>query len=96
LDTQQGGLLKGYRILDLCDERGATAGKFLGDLGAEVIKVEPPSGDASRGMGPFWGSEPHPEKSLFFWAANTSKKGITLDIRKERRTEAFKTPRRQV
>ena len=80
LDTKQGGLLKGYRILDLCDEKGATAGKLLGDLGAEVIKVEPPSGDPSRGLGPFYGKERDPEKSLFFWAANTSKKGITLDI----------------
>ncbi len=81
MDRQQGGLLKGYRILDLCDEKGATAGKLLGDLGAEVIKVEPPTGDSSRGLGPFCGSDPDPEKSLFFWAANTSKKGITLDIR---------------
>ena len=40
-------------------------------------------GDSSRALGPFYGNEPNPEKSLFFWAANTSKKGITLDIEKE-------------
>jgi len=84
LDTQQGGLLKGYRILDLCDEKGLMAGKLLGDLGAEVIKVEPPRGDPSRAIGPFYGNEEDPEKSLFFWAANTSKKGITLDIKRQK------------
>ena len=75
-------MLKGYRILDLCDEKGLMAGKLLGDLGAEVIKVEPPRGDFSRCIGPFCDNEPDPEKSLFFFAYNTSKKGITLDIEK--------------
>lgn len=74
------GLLSGYRILDLCDEKGLMAGKLLGDLGAEIIKVEPPHGDASRHMGPFFQNDPDPDKSLFFLAYNTSKKGITLDI----------------
>ena len=83
MDTQQEGLLKGYRILDLCDQKGAMAGKLLGDLGASVIKVEPLSGDSSRGLGPFYGNQPDPEKSLFFFANNTGKKGITLDIEKE-------------
>ena len=82
MDPQQNGLLKGYRILDLCDEKGLMAGKLLGDMGAEVIKVEPPQGDLSRRMGPFCDNEPDPEKSLFFFAYNTSKKGITLDIEK--------------
>ncbi len=80
--TKPKGLLTGYRILDLCDEKGAMAGKLLGDLGAEVIKVEPPRGESSRSNGPFWGNAPDPEKSLSFMAQNTSKKGITLDIRK--------------
>jgi benzylsuccinate CoA-transferase BbsE subunit len=82
LNPQQNGLLKGYRILDLCHEKGLMAGKLLGDMGAEVIKVEPPGGDPSRRLGPFLGNETDPEKSLFFFAYNTSKKGITLDIEK--------------
>jgi len=80
MDTASNGLLKGYRILDLCDEKGVMAGKLLGDLGAEVIKVEPPNGESSRRIGPFCGNTPDPEKSLFFLACNTSKKGITLNI----------------
>ncbi len=87
MSTSNNGLLEGYRILDLCDEKGLMAGKLLGDLGAQVIKVEPPHGDRSRRIGPFWGNEEDPEKSLFFLAYNTSKKGITLDIeRPEGRT----------
>jgi crotonobetainyl-CoA:carnitine CoA-transferase CaiB-like acyl-CoA transferase len=82
MDAASNGLLKGYRILDLCDEKGLMAGKLLADLGAEVIKVEPPHGESSRRIGPFCGNEPDPEKSLFFFAYNTSKKGITLDIEK--------------
>lgn len=82
MTTQTEGLLNGYRILDLCDEKGFMAGKLLGDLGAEVIKVEPPKGDPSRRIGPFWGKDPDPEKSLFYMAYNTSKQGITLDIEK--------------
>jgi benzylsuccinate CoA-transferase BbsE subunit len=82
LDPQPDGLLKGYRILDLCHEKGLMAGKLLGDMGAEVIKVEPPLGDPSRRLGPFLDNEPDPEKSLFFFAYNTSKKGITLDVEK--------------
>lgn len=76
------GLLSGYRILDLCDEKGLMAGKLLGDLGADVIKVEPPGGDPSRHGGAFFQNDPRPEKNLFFLAYNTSKKGITLDIKR--------------
>ncbi|MEE8471025.1 MAG: CoA transferase [Dehalococcoidia bacterium] len=72
--------LDGYRILDLADEKGVYCGKVLADLGADVIKIEPPGGDPSRSIGPFYKDIPDPEKSLFWWAYNTSKRGITLDI----------------
>lgn len=68
-------------VLDLTDEKGMYAGKLLADMGAEVIKVEPPGGDAARGIGPFVNDRPDSARSLFFWYHNTSKKGITLDIR---------------
>jgi len=55
-------------------------GKILGDLGADVTKVERPNGDPSRRFGPFYHDEPHPEKSLFWLALNTSKRGITLNL----------------
>jgi benzylsuccinate CoA-transferase BbsE subunit/naphthyl-2-methylsuccinate CoA transferase subunit len=72
--------LTGYRVLDLTDDRGFYGGKILADLGADVIKVEPPGGDPSRNIGPFYKDIPDPEKSLYWWAYNTSKRGITLNI----------------
>ena len=74
------GVLSRYRVLDLTDEKGSFCGKILGDLGADVIKIENPGGDSSRRLGPFYHDELNPEKSLLWWAFNTSKRGITLDI----------------
>lgn len=75
-----GSMLSPYRVLDLTDEKGLFCGKLLGDLGADVIKIERPGGDPARLIGPFYHDEPDPEKSLFWWAYNISKRGITLDI----------------
>ena len=75
-----GGMLSPYRVLDLAGEEGLFCGKLLGDLGADVIKIERPAGDPARNIGPFYHDEPHPEKSLYWFAFNTSKRGITLDI----------------
>ena len=77
---EQEGALTGYRILDLTDSRGAYCSKLLADLGADVIKIEPPGGDPGRDMPPFLNDERHPERSLYFLYRNTNKKGITLDI----------------
>ncbi|MDO8671290.1 MAG: CoA transferase [Dehalococcoidia bacterium] len=68
------------RVLDLAGEMGVYCGKLLADLGAEVIKVEPPGGDPIRRVGPFVDDDPHPEKSLYWFQFNTNKKSITLDI----------------
>lgn len=73
-------LLSTYRVLELSDEKAALCGKLLGDLGADVIKIEPPSGDPARNLGPFYHDEPHPEKSLSWLAFNLNKRSITLDI----------------
>jgi crotonobetainyl-CoA:carnitine CoA-transferase CaiB-like acyl-CoA transferase len=59
---------------------GVYCGRLLADLGADVIRVEPPGGDASRRLGPFYQDEPGPERSLFHWHFNASKRGITLDL----------------
>jgi crotonobetainyl-CoA:carnitine CoA-transferase CaiB-like acyl-CoA transferase len=90
--TQQekDGMLSPYRVLDLTDEKGLFCGKLLGDLGADVIKVEKPGGDPARAIGPFYHDEPDPEKSLFWWAYNTSKRGITLDMTKSEGQDIFK------
>jgi crotonobetainyl-CoA:carnitine CoA-transferase CaiB-like acyl-CoA transferase len=73
-------MLSPYRVLDLAGEQGVFCGKVLGDLGADVIKIEPPGGDIARRIGPFFHDEPGPEKSLFWMAYNTSKRGITLNL----------------
>jgi len=73
-------LLKGYRALDLTDEKGFLCGRILGDLGADVIKIERPGGDTARNIGPFYHDIPDPEKSLHWFAFNSNKRGITLDI----------------
>jgi crotonobetainyl-CoA:carnitine CoA-transferase CaiB-like acyl-CoA transferase len=73
--------LAGVRILDLCDQKGAYCGKLLGDMGADVILVEPPSGSPMRAIGPF-----HPRAtdrrnaSLFFRHYNTGKRSIIVDL----------------
>ncbi len=84
------GMLSPYRVLDLTDEKGLLCGKILGDLGADVIKIEKPGGDATRSIGPFYQDEPDPEKSLFWFALNTSKRGITLNIETDEGQEIFK------
>lgn len=84
------GMLSPYRALDLTDEKGFLCGKLLGDLGADVIKIEKPGGDPARNIGPFYKDVPDPEKSLYWWAFNTSKRGITLDFDLHEGQEIFK------
>jgi crotonobetainyl-CoA:carnitine CoA-transferase CaiB-like acyl-CoA transferase len=76
-------LLSDYRVLDLSGPLGFLTGKILADLGADVIKVEPPGGDPSRTWPPFrerriGGVERR--ESLFWSAFNANKRGITLDL----------------
>jgi crotonobetainyl-CoA:carnitine CoA-transferase CaiB-like acyl-CoA transferase len=68
-------------VLELADEKGQFCGKLLADLGADVIKIEPPGGERNRHVGPFLDDIPHPDRSLSFWYYNTSKRGITLDLK---------------
>ena len=82
-------LLPPWRALDLTDEKGFLCGKILGDCGADVIKVEKPGGDISRRIGPFYKDIADPEKSLFWFAYNTSKRGITLNLEKATGREIF-------
>lgn len=71
-----------YRVLDLTEGGLNLGGKLLADLGADVIRVEPPGGSATRCRGPFYKDEAHPERSLFWFAYNVNKRGVTLDISK--------------
>ena len=72
------GPLGGLRVLDLTRVlAGPLATQLLGDLGAEVIKVEPPgSGDETRGFAPFVGGESH-----YFVGLNRGKRSLVLDLR---------------
>ena len=72
--------LEGLRIVEFCDELGSYCGKLLADLGAEVIKVEPPAGGLERHTPPFYRDQTNPDTSIAFWVHNTSKKSVTLDL----------------
>jgi crotonobetainyl-CoA:carnitine CoA-transferase CaiB-like acyl-CoA transferase len=83
-------MLSCYKVLDLTNEKGFFCGKALGDLGANVIKIEKPGGDPARSIGPFYHDIVDPEKSLYWFAFNANKKGITLDIETVDGREIFK------
>ena len=74
--------LEGARVLDLTHQvAGPYCTKLLADFGADVVKVEPTKGDAARRFAPFYRDEAHPDKSLLFAYLNTSKKGVTLNLK---------------
>src|SRR5271166_151138 len=73
-------LLKGFRMLDLADERGAVCGRMFADMGAEVIKVEPPQGCTTRRIPPFLNDHPGPDSSAYFLAYQAGKRSITLNL----------------
>ena len=78
------GPLTGYRVLDLADEKGQLCARLLAELGADVIKVEPPrEGDPTRANGPFFRGEQGPNTSLYWWAMNAGKKSVTLQLKLE-------------
>jgi crotonobetainyl-CoA:carnitine CoA-transferase CaiB-like acyl-CoA transferase len=77
-------ILEGRRVLDLTDESGVFCTKALAGLGADVVRIEPPGGDPMRRRAPFYGGQPDPEKSLYWFNFNFNKRSITLDITAKR------------
>jgi len=73
------GFLAPYRVLDLTDHRGLLAGRMLGQLGADVVQVEPPGGSPARAVGPFT-ADPAPDNSLYWSAYASAKRGVTCDL----------------
>jgi crotonobetainyl-CoA:carnitine CoA-transferase CaiB-like acyl-CoA transferase len=67
--------LSGIRVVDMADEKAELAGRLLADLGADVIRVEPPEGARSRRLPPFHGGT-----SLYFEVRNTNKRGMRIDL----------------
>ncbi|MGE0225801.1 MAG: CaiB/BaiF CoA transferase family protein [Acetobacteraceae bacterium] len=74
------GMLAGLRVIEIADERAEYTGLLLAGLGAEVIKIEPPEGSATRRIGPFLDDKPGPDRSLYFWHYNRAKKSIAMDL----------------
>ncbi|HET7721067.1 MAG TPA: CoA transferase, partial [Acidimicrobiales bacterium] len=71
--------LSPYRVLDLSTERAWMCGKMLADLGADVVKVEPPGGDRGRiGHRPAAGASPGPDTTWLF--QNRGKRSVVLDL----------------
>lgn len=87
---QQEGALSDLKVLDMAGPIGVYCAKLMADMGADVIRVEPPSGDPIRDIGPYYDDDPDPEKSLYCWHFNTSKRGVTLDLEKPEGAEIFK------
>jgi crotonobetainyl-CoA:carnitine CoA-transferase CaiB-like acyl-CoA transferase len=80
--TEPAGALAGLRVVD-CST--VLAGPFctmlLGDLGADVVKVEPPDGDATRGWGPPWVGAGDTRTAAYYLAVNRNKRSLRLDLR---------------
>jgi crotonobetainyl-CoA:carnitine CoA-transferase CaiB-like acyl-CoA transferase len=70
--------LRGFRVLDMADVRGEMCGRILGDLGADVVRLEPSAGAASRRLPPH-----HAGQSLYFEVRNANKRIATLDLETE-------------
>jgi crotonobetainyl-CoA:carnitine CoA-transferase CaiB-like acyl-CoA transferase len=83
-------MLSHCRVLDLTNERGLLCGQVLGDLGADVIKVEPIGGSPVRQLGPFFKDEPGIQRSIYWWAYNRNKRSLTLDLEHEQGRAIFK------
>jgi crotonobetainyl-CoA:carnitine CoA-transferase CaiB-like acyl-CoA transferase len=73
-------MLNSCRVLDLTNERGMLCGQILGDLAADVVQIEPPGGSSVRKLGPFFEDKETPERSIYWWAYNRNKRGITLNV----------------
>lgn len=72
--------LASLRVLDLTGRLGTLCGKILADLGADVVRVEPPGGSPLRNRGPFAGGVPAPESSLAWWAHAAGCASLVLDL----------------
>ncbi len=83
------GALDGLRVLDLTNERGVYCTKLLADLGADVVRIEAPSGGGIRDFAPFYHGQRDANKSLYFWHYNTNKRSVTLDLGDALGREAF-------
>ena len=75
-------VLDGVSVLELAtDVGGEMVGKLLAEMGADVVKVEPPEGSPTRAIGPFVTGRTDGDHSLTFWYYNTNKRSVVVDYR---------------
>jgi crotonobetainyl-CoA:carnitine CoA-transferase CaiB-like acyl-CoA transferase len=90
-DQQPFGALAGLKIIDLTQMLAGPFGTMLlADHGALVIKVEPPDGDMTRGVGPFRPDDTDKALGAFFQSVNRNKRSVCLDLKTEAGRAAFK------
>jgi len=87
--NEEKSALSHVRILDLTEGGCMLSGKLFSDMGADVIKIEPPGGSPSR-IPPYYRDIEDPQKSIFWFAYNTNKRGITLNLKTPEGQELFK------
>lgn len=83
------GPLHGLRVLEMGNQHLDHCGLLMAAMGADVVKIEPPSGSPSRLVAPFLNDTPDPEHSLFFWTYNRDKRSIVLDLEKAQDRQAL-------
>jgi crotonobetainyl-CoA:carnitine CoA-transferase CaiB-like acyl-CoA transferase len=84
MESGKTGPLSGVRVLDLTQFLSGPFGtQILGDLGAEIIKIEPPAGELSRGVPPHFVEG----DSAYYLAVNRNKKSVVIDLKTERGAE---------
>jgi crotonobetainyl-CoA:carnitine CoA-transferase CaiB-like acyl-CoA transferase len=85
------GPLTRIRVIELADEQAEYCGLTLAGLGADVVKIEPPGGNPTRRIGPFYEDREDPECSLFFWQYNRGKRSIVLDLSRSNDQDRFRS-----
>lgn len=83
------GALDGVRVIDAAEPLGSFVGRILGDLGADVIKIEPPGGDPGRQLAPFV-TKGADRLSLPFVRSNLNKRSIILDLNQRQDQDRFR------
>ena len=86
---QEVGALSNVRIVDLTDERAIYGAKLLADMGADVVKVEPPGGCSTRGSDPIRKDDASDLRSLHFSSYSSNKRSIVLNLESSEGRETF-------
>ena len=90
-NSPSGGALHGVKVLDLTHHiAGPYCTKLLADFGADVVKVERPTGDPARSMPPFFHDQAGLDNSLLFLYLNTNKQSVTLNLKSSRGQEILR------